>query len=81
MIMKIKCFGIARDLTQTSTIVWDSIDTGITVAQLRDRLAQEFPSLKSIKSYMIAVNQEYALDSQVLSDQDEIAIIPPVSGG
>jgi molybdopterin synthase sulfur carrier subunit len=37
--------------------------------------------MKTIRSFMIAVNGEYSDPEQVLSANDEIAVIPPVSGG
>jgi molybdopterin synthase sulfur carrier subunit len=30
---------------------------------------------------MVAVNNEYAGDAGIITDRDEVAIIPPVSGG
>jgi molybdopterin synthase sulfur carrier subunit len=40
-----------------------------------------YPNLKGLKSLLIAVNNEYAEDSVELLESDEIALIPPVSGG
>jgi molybdopterin converting factor small subunit len=34
-----------------------------------------------LASYMVAVNNEYADDTSLVTQRDEIAIIPPVSGG
>lgn len=54
---------------------------GNTTSDLRAGLEQQFPRLKQLRSYMIAVNNEYAENSHMLTEKDEIAIIPPVSGG
>jgi len=79
--MKIKCFGIARDICHTDEIEL-SVDQQLdTVSDLRNYLGHHYPALHEVPSYMIAVNQSYALDSAQLSASDEIAIIPPVSGG
>ena len=37
--------------------------------------------MKSLNGFLIAVNQEYAEDDLEIKAMDEIAIIPPVSGG
>ena len=52
-----------------------------TVNSLLGELKQTYPRFNNLQSLMIAVNDEYADLSQALSEQDEIAIIPPVSGG
>ncbi len=58
------------------------LDTQIqTVEDLRAEIIKSYPGFSTIKGFMIAVNQEYATDDQQLNDGDEIAIIPPVSGG
>ncbi len=54
---------------------------GQTVADLRRTLLKNYPELVSLRSLMIAVNNVYAVDEQELSAGDEIALIPPVSGG
>jgi molybdopterin synthase sulfur carrier subunit len=79
MHIKIKAFGITKEIVGAREFVLD-LD-GQTVAQLRARLTANYPALASLKSLMIAVNNNYAEDSEVLQHTDEIALIPPVSGG
>ena len=76
--MEVLCFGIARDITGASSI---RIEGVITVAELKDEINHLYPKFKEIKKCMIAVNQEYAEDSLILNINDDVAIIPPVSGG
>lgn len=73
-------FGIARDLTGQSMI---SIPLGgeVSVGDLLSQLHQRYPALTGIRSLLVAVNGEYAEMGQLLTNNDEIAIIPPVSGG
>jgi molybdopterin converting factor subunit 1 len=53
-----------------------------TVADLRIALVREFPRLSPMSQQLrFAVNAEYANDETRLSEQDELACIPPVSGG
>ena len=55
---------------------------GESVATLLDRLREEGSiSEAALKSAAIAVNHEYVSTSQTLHDGDEVAILPPVSGG
>ena len=76
---KIKCYGIAKDITQKSTI--DCKASVTNVAELRNWLNTGFPEFQTLAKYMIAVNEEYALEDLKLNEGDVIAIIPPVSGG
>ncbi|RYF62770.1 MAG: MoaD/ThiS family protein, partial [Cytophagaceae bacterium] len=39
------------------------------------------PALTGVKSILVAVNSEYAEPDTLLNPSDEIALIPPVSGG
>lgn len=60
--------------------------TGETEAQsvtdlVRALVAQGTFSDAAMRSAAVAVNQEYAAPDQILSDGDEVAILPPVSGG
>lgn len=55
---------------------------GLTAEQLVASLTEQYPALtKLAPSLAIAVNREYAEAGHVLNDGDELALIPPVSGG
>ena len=73
-------FGITRDLTGQS-MVSVPLHEGTQVGDLLSQLHQRYPELAGIRSLLIAVNGEYAETDQVLERNDEIALIPPVSGG
>ena len=76
---RLKAFGVAREIVGGREI---SVEVdGQTVAALRQQLLKNYPALTSLRSLMVAVNNEYADDSRQISQSDEIAIIPPVSGG
>lgn len=79
MELKIKTFGVARDMMGGKEVVV-KID-GNDVAALRKALTTDYPLLETLRSLLLAVNQQYAEDSQTLTEIDEIALIPPVSGG
>ena len=77
---KINLFGITKDIVGSNI-------TEIEISQLSDvqtvlsKLKTNYPKLNDIKSLLVAVNSEYAESDLVLSETDEIALIPPVSGG
>lgn len=55
---------------------------GCRVRDLRATLPDHLPSLAGIApSLSFAVNEEYVQDDHELQDGDEVALIPPVSGG
>ena len=73
-------FGITRDLTGQSAVSV-SLQKNARVVDLLEQLHQQFPVLTGIRSLLVAVNGEYAETDQLLNPTDEIALIPPVSGG
>ncbi len=57
-------------------------DDGLAVGQLRGEIAALVPeSADRLKTCMVAVNTNYVNDDQVLKEGDEVAFLPPVSGG
>ena len=78
--MKILAFGIAREIMGGSSIEMD-IAENATVTDLKQLLTTQYPRLNRLNSFLIAVNMEYAQPHQILKSTDEIALIPPVSGG
>ena len=76
---KIRAFGVTKDLLGGKDTVIEI--RGTTVGELRQELAERFPELLDLRSLFIAVNSDYADDNLVLKPTDEIALIPPVSGG
>ena len=80
MQLKVALFGITREIVgQPALIV--AAPTGQTVAALLDQLRATYPVLGELTSFAVAVNNEYAAPEQELHEHDEIALIPPVSGG
>ena len=59
-----------------------SIDSPLdSVADLLEYLKLTYPEMKKLNSLLVAVNSEYAAPDTLLNAADEIALIPPVSGG
>ncbi len=83
--MTILLFGITKDIIGSSTLKLNSAygkDLNIkTVGELKDYLGGKYPKLNSLSSLAVAVNSNFAENDTVVNAQDEIALIPPVSGG
>ena len=79
MKVNVLAFGIAKDIFGGSSIDVE-LSRG-TAGNLKQSLEERYPRLKHLTSYMVAVNNEYAEDEFIINERDEIAIIPPVSGG
>ncbi|WP_306428764.1 molybdopterin converting factor subunit 1 [Siminovitchia terrae] len=54
--------------------------SGKTVGELRKFLEKETP-LGNLDGIMIAVNEEFVKDDWIIEEKDDVALIPPVSGG
>jgi MoaE-MoaD fusion protein len=81
MKVRVLFFGVAHDLTGFGQEDVE-ISHGERVGDLRRRYEGRFPGLKGIGgTVLIAVNQEVAEPAVVLHDGDEVAFLPPVSGG
>lgn len=77
---RIKAFGISREIIG-SKILEMELPEGYPVADFKKDLFKKYPTLVELRSLYIAVNNEYAEEKAVLREGDEIALIPPVSGG
>lgn len=74
-------FARLRELAGASSIRV-TMPAGATVADLKRVIAQEWPSMSElVERCAVAVNGEYAGQGQTIEARDEIALIPPVSGG
>lgn len=80
--MEVLLFGIAKDIVGESFFRFrDEEKMPESVLELKQKLKNTFPEFGKLSSLAVAVNSEYAEDGKSLNRGDEIAIIPPVSGG
>ena len=81
MRVKVRFFAVLRERAGVSEITKE-IAEGSTVGDLWEVLQCEYPKLAPAKrTFLYAVNRDYVGASRVLKDQDEVAFVPPVSGG
>jgi molybdopterin converting factor subunit 1 len=79
--MQVILFGVAREIVGEKQVTVDARESIANVGDLKDWMKKKYPPLQQLKSFAVAVDSEYAEDLQVLTAENEIAIIPPVSGG
>jgi len=77
----VKLFAIARDLAGADSVSL-ALPEGSIAEDALNSLFERYPALRSWSEHLrVAVNREYSSTSSLLHDGDELAIIPPVSGG
>lgn len=80
MQINILAFGIAKEICGGSSIQLEVPDHA-TAGDLKQLLAEQYPRLGELASFLLAVNEAFAAPDTPLYTSDEVAIIPPVSGG
>ena len=78
---RVKLFAALREMAGESEVELDLPETA-TVAHVVRELDRRYAGMmKSGVPVMIAVNAEYVSEDHTIQEGDEIAFIPPVSGG
>ena len=81
MLIRVLFFGMLKDLTGRAKDTLE-LRAGATVADLLAHYGEDAPRVRDfLPALAVSVNQEYARRDAVLHDQDEVALLPPVSGG
>lgn len=74
-------FGITRDIVGVRKLTVPGEENIATVGALKLWMAARYPALRQLTSMAVAVDSEYADDHQMLENKNEVALLPPVSGG
>lgn len=81
MRVTVKLFARLREIAGSDTLERD-VPAGATVADVWRALVAEWPTLVAFDTTVSgAVNAEYARMSRTVAEGDEVAFLPPVSGG
>ncbi len=80
MKIQIIAFGIAKDIIKGKQVTV-SLDREYTVGSVREVLTKDFPEFTKLASLKFAVNADYVSDDYQLKAEDEVVLIPPISGG
>lgn len=81
MIVRLRFFAGLRERLRQSEADW-TLPSDATVDELWSSLLAQHPELAPLtRSVSFAVNREYVERTHRLHENDEVALIPPVSGG
>jgi molybdopterin synthase sulfur carrier subunit len=77
----VKLFAIFQEVFATDEMQI-KLESGASVSQIFDRLVSQHPNLEQWRSLTrYAINLSFAEPNTILKNGDEVALIPPVSGG
>jgi molybdopterin converting factor subunit 1 len=80
-VVEVLLFGAAADRAGTRKVRLE-VEEGTTLAEVWPLLAERHPGLSSMRDTLaFAVNGEYAKMDGRVEPGDEVAVLPPVSGG
>jgi len=81
MKIKVLFFASCRDIVGTKELDLE-VQEGFRVRDLKRNLLEEYPRIATLNDVLsVAINAEYVGESVLLNPGDEVAFIPPVSGG
>jgi MoaE-MoaD fusion protein len=79
--VKILFFATIKERVKTASATL-TLTSGTNVSGLKNVLSEKYPILdENLPNCLVSINQEFAFDQDLIPDQAEIAIFPPVSGG
>lgn len=79
--VRVRTFSLLRQVLGTASMTLN-LSAGATVGDLIAHLKQEYPAAAPhLARSLVAVNRNYADETQPLAPGDEVAVFPPVSGG
>jgi len=80
MRIKIRYFGQFRDFTGKREEVLE-VKKDITVEEIREHVRGIYPKIAAKDEVLVAVNGNFGALDDVITEKDEVAFFPPVSGG
>jgi molybdopterin synthase catalytic subunit len=78
-VTRVRLFAALRELAGASSLEVEADDVGSVLDQLSGRLGPEFDRIMAAGSVM--VNGERSGRDRVVTGDDDVALLPPVSGG
>ena len=77
--VRVRLFAALREQADASRVEASGRTVGEVVDQLSERYGERFAAIAAVGSYV--VNGERASRETVIAEGDEVALLPPVSGG
>jgi molybdopterin converting factor subunit 1 len=82
MQVKVLLFATLKEKAGTNRLTLDFDAEAVTLAAVKTALSEQFPEMAdNLAIALAAVNEEYAFPEDAVTDGDEVAFFPPVSGG
>jgi len=79
--IKVRLFANLREVVGEREITI-TVPSGITVGYLNNEILKKYPRLKSFSNkFVTSVNCKVTTGDTIITSSDEIALLPPVSGG
>jgi molybdopterin converting factor small subunit len=80
MKVNIIAYGIAKEIVGGQSGEMEFSEHS-SLSKVKDALVKKYPAFAELRKFSIAVNESYREDDYIISEGDELVIIPPVSGG
>ncbi len=80
ILVKIKLFAMCRELIGKDQITL-KLKNQMTVGDIRKKILKLYPVLSGRTQFVVAINYVIVDEITPISEKDEVAILPPVSGG
>ncbi|MCG1010216.1 molybdopterin converting factor subunit 1 [Salinicoccus sp. ID82-1] len=77
--MKVMLFAGLKEKTGEGRIQLET-PSSLTAGELKQEIYMQYPSLEG-DVFQIACNESFVKDDHIVDENDEVALIPPVSGG
>jgi molybdopterin converting factor subunit 1 len=78
--IKIRYFGLFKEFTGKQEEIIDAKER-ITVKEIREQIQERYYKIAANNEVLVAVNGNFGSLDQVIKETDEVAFLPPVSGG
>lgn len=81
--LQVKFFAMLKGIAGVESKEYD-LSASVTVRELKAMILADIPALAEAldsRSMLISINQEIAHDNDTVSNDDEVAFLPPFSGG
>ncbi len=79
--IKVRLFAILREVVGEREITI-TVPSGVTVSYLNNEILKKYPQLNSFSNkFVTSVNYKVTSGDTIITSSDEIALLPPVSGG
>jgi len=79
MTIKLLVFGVFTDIFKDNQLALE-IPDALSVGQLKAYIIKNYPEAGAL-NFAVAVDEAYADDDLTITENQTIALIPPVSGG